>query len=84
MTALLKELLRKCGRQLSKKGIFLTGGMASFSGLDRYLSHAGGWKVTVANQPAICAVRGLEKIIHNKNLHKLTYEMSVENDRWIR
>ena len=84
MTALLKRTPPEVRQAIEQKGIFLTGGMASLSGLDRYLSHAGGWKVTVANQPAICAVRGLEKIIHNKNLHKLTYEMSVENDRWIR
>ena len=84
MQVLLERTPPEVRRAIEKRGIYVTGGMAELSGLDRYLSHATGWKVTIVPQPAVCAVRGLEKIIQNKNLHKLTREMSVENDRWIR
>lgn len=84
MQALLERTPPEVRGAIEQKGIYLTGGMAKLSGLDRYLSHATGWNVITAQHPDVCAVKGLEKIIQNKNLHKLTREMSVENDRWIR
>lgn len=84
MQALLERTPPEVRGAIEQKGIYLTGGMAKLSGLDRYLSHATGWNIITAQHPDVCAVKGLEKIIQNKNLHKLTREMSVENDRWIR
>lgn len=71
-------------RAVHKKGIYITGGMANLKGIKTYLEGALGLKVNTIDQPEFCAVKGLKKIIENKELRKLTYSMLDENYRWMR
>ncbi len=65
-------------------GIYLTGGIANMPGLDTYIEKGTGISTKVAQEPDICAVTGLKKIIMSKELRRLAYSMLDENYRWMR
>lgn len=71
-------------QSIMRHGICLTGGMANQKGLASYMEQQLGYKVFVADKPEICAVSGLKKIIHSKELQKLTFSILDESYRWIR
>lgn len=71
-------------RGIEENGIYLTGGLANLRGLSTYLKESTGLAVTVASNPELCAVRGLKKIILNKEFKKLMYSMLDEDYRWLR
>lgn len=48
---------------IRRSGILLTGGCAEIPGLDRYLRTGIGVSVTVPDKPALCAVKGIKKIL---------------------
>ncbi len=68
-----------------EKGICLTGGIANLKGLSTYLRESTGLHVMTMSDPQLCAVKGLQKIISNKEYYKkLTYSMTDEDYRWLR
>ena len=68
-----------------EKGICLTGGMANLKGLSTYLRESTGLHVMTLAEPELCAVKGLQKIISNKEYYKkLTYSMTDKDYRWLR
>lgn len=71
-------------RSIQKDGIYLTGGLANLTGLDAYIEGVIGLKVNVAEEPEMCTVKGLKKIIQSKELRKLTYSMIDDNYRWMK
>lgn len=71
-------------KEIQKKGIYVTGGLANLRGLATYIEGATGLKVTVAETPELSAVKGLKQIILSKELQKLAYSMLDENFRWMR
>lgn len=71
-------------RGIDEKGIYLTGGLANLRGLSTYLEESTGLKVTMIQNPELCAVSGLKKMILNKEYKKLTYSMLDEDYRWLR
>lgn len=82
--ALLERTPPDVRRGIDSKGIFLTGGVASLKGLASYLEKSIGLRVTTIENPELCAVTGLKKIITNKDYKKLTYSMLDEDYRWLR
>lgn len=70
-------------RNIMRTGIYLTGGLSRQKGLASYLEDALGIQVNVAAKPEACSVIGLKKIIHSKELKKLTYSMNDGNYRWM-
>ena len=72
-------------RAIQKSGICLTGGMANLRGLSTYLQESTGLVVTTAKEPELCAARGLQKIISDREYYRrLTYYMMDEDYRWLR
>lgn len=98
--AAMKELLEECVRAIrsmidrtppdvrkviEKKGICLTGGMANMKGLSNYIRESTGLFVRQAENPELCAVKGLSKIISDREYYnRLTYSMLGEDYRWLR
>lgn len=52
---------------VAKGGILLTGGGSLLRGMDKLLAEATGIQVTVAEEPALCTVLGLEKTLSDLN-----------------
>ena len=71
-------------RPIQKNGIYLTGGLANLPGLADYIESYIDLKVNQINNPELCTIKGLKKIIQLKELKNLTYSMSNENYRWMR
>lgn len=72
-------------RAISTNGICLTGGAANLKGLSTYLERSIGLPVVKAEEPELCSVKGLRKIISDKSYYKrLTYSMLGEDYRWLR
>lgn len=72
-------------RAIEAKGLFLTGGLANLKGLSTYLEESIGLPVLTTENPELCAVNGLKKIIQDKAYYrKLTYSMLDEDYRWLR
>lgn len=71
-------------RGILANGIYLTGGIANISGFAAYLEARTGLPVTMNKRPELCAVKGLRKMILNKEFRKLTYSMLDEDYRWLR
>ena len=71
-------------RGIDQNGICLTGGLANLKGLSTYLEESTGLGVRTVQNPELCAVSGLKKIILNKDYSKLTYSMLDEDYRWLR
>ena len=98
--AAMKELLEECVRAIKamidrtppnvrrgirEKGICLTGGMANLRGLSTYLRESTGLPVTTMDEPELCAVRGLRRILSDRTYYnRLTYSMMDEDYRWLR
>lgn len=96
--AAMKELLEECVRAVRsmidrtppdvrnaifETGICLTGGIAHLKGLSTYLRESTGLPVTTIENPELCAVNGLRKIISDREYYKkLTYSMRDKNYRW--
>ena len=59
--------------------------MANLKGLSTYLQESIGLRVMTVSEPQLCAVRGLQKIILDRDYYKrLTYSMLDEDYRWLR
>lgn len=72
-------------KEIMEKGICLTGGMASMSGMSAYLKKNTGLPVKKTRDPELCAVKGLRKIISDRSYYKqLTYSIHGEDYRWLR
>ena len=72
-------------RAIEKKGICLTGGMANMRGLPTYLRESIGLPGMTADEPELCVVKGLQKIISDRGYYRrLTYSMLDEDYRWLR
>ena len=72
-------------RAIEKTGICLTGGMANLRGLSTYLRESIGLPVLTVDEPELCVVNGLRKIISDRGYYKrLTYSMLDEDYRWLR
>lgn len=71
-------------RGILETGIYMTGGLANLRGLSTYLEEATGLQVHRAKDPELCAVRGLQNMISDKNYRNLTYSMLDEDYRWLR
>ena len=72
-------------RVILERGICLTGGMANLKGLSTYLRESTGLPVRTMNNPELCAVKGLQKIISDRAYYnRLTYSMLGEDYRWLR
>jgi len=71
-------------RTIRSNGIYLVGGTAGLKGMKSYMENALGIKVHTMEQPELCAVNGLKKIIESKELMNKTYSMLDENYRWMR
>ena len=70
---------------IEEKGIYLTGGLTNLKGLPTYIRERVGLPVTTVDEPELCAVKGLQKIILDKEYYKkLTYSMLDEDYRWLR
>ncbi len=82
--SLLERTPPEVQRVIQKNGIYVSGGLAALKGLKPYMEEKLGIKVHIAEQPSICAVSGLKKIIESKDLMKMTYSMLDENYRWMR
>lgn len=82
--ALLERTPPEVQRTIQKNGIYISGGMANLKGIDTYMKNALGIEVQRAEQPELCAVNGLKKIIESKELMKITYSMLDDNYRWMR
>ena len=82
--ALLERTPPEVQRNITKDGIFLTGGLANLKGIDTFIENSLGIKVYTAEEPEFCATNGLKKIICSKELMKITYSMLDENYRWMR
>ncbi len=67
-----------------EEGIYLTGGIANTPELDSYIGATLGIPAKTADEPDICAVNGLKKIIMSKDLRQLAYSMLDERYRWMR
>lgn len=98
--AAMKELLEECVRSIismidrtppivrnaiREKGICLTGGVANLKGLATYLKESTGLPVITMKNPELCAVKGLQKILSDREYYRrLTYSMMDEGFRWLR
>lgn len=82
--ALLERTPPEVQRTIRKDGIYLAGGLANIKGIDTFMENALGIKVNTIENPDLCAVNGLKKIIRSKELLKITYSMLDENYRWMR
>lgn len=72
-------------RAIEARGIYLTGGVAGLKGFPTYLGERTGLKVFTVPDPELCAVKGLQKIILDKEYYKkLSYSMLDQNYRWLR
>ena len=82
--SLLERTPPEVQRTIKNQGIYLTGGLANLTGISTHIGQALGMKVHVAEEPELCAVKGLKKIINSKELMKITYSMLDDNYRWMR
>jgi len=71
-------------RSIQKEGIYITGGLANLKGLANYIEGSMGLPVHTLEEPELCTVNGLRKIIQSKELKKLTYSMLDDNYRWMK
>lgn len=72
-------------RAIEEKGICLTGGLANLRGLSTYLRESIGLPVMTVDEPELCTVKGLQKIISDRNYYRrLSYSMLDEDYRWLR
>lgn len=67
-----------------ENGIFLTGGIANMPGLETYIEKATGIPTRTANEPELCTIVGLKKIMMSSDLSKFAYSMLDEKYRWMR
>ena len=95
----LEEFLKPCIRTLllmleqtppvvlgaiRRQGICLTGGIACTKGLTGYMEAQTGVPFYTAEQPQLCAARGVRSISVDRDFEDLAYSMKDENYRWMR
>lgn len=84
ISSLLERTPPEVQRTIKNNGVYITGGLSNLTGIDSHMSQALGFKVHKAENPELCAVVGLKKIIGSKELMKMTYSMLDETYRWMR
>lgn len=82
--ALLERTPPEVQRNIKKEGIYLTGGLSALNGLPAFIENILDIKAHNIENPELCAVKGLKKIIETKELKNMTYSMLDENYRWMR
>ncbi len=80
---MLKRIPPDIRREIDKNGIYLSGGLSNMDGLRMYFQEKLQTKITVAQDPELCVVKGLREIIRTPDYEKLTYSMTDENYRWL-
>jgi rod shape-determining protein MreB len=71
-------------KAIDRRGIFVTGGLASLRGLPNYLEESLGRKVTTIEHPELSAVFGMRRMIGNKEYKRMTHSVLEKNDRWLK
>ena len=84
ISTLLERTPPEVQRVIHRDGLYISGGLANLKGLKPFVESELGIAVHIAEQPSICAVTGLKKVIQTKELLKMTYSMLDENYRWMR
>lgn len=82
--ALLERTPPEVQRTVQRDGIYISGGLSALKGLDKAIENALSIKVNRLEEPEICAVNGLKRIIESKQLMDFTYSMLDDNYRWMR
>lgn len=82
--SLLERTPPEVRKNIYRDGIYLTGGVAATPELDVYVGSTLGIPAKSAEEPDLCAVNGLKKIIMSKDLRQLAYSMLDERYRWMR
>lgn len=71
-------------RQVKKRGICLTGGLAKLSGLDAYLEAQTGLFVHKTANSRLSAIQGIRQILSDPYYRDLAHGISDEDYRWLR
>ena len=82
--AMLERTPPEVQRTIRKNGIYISGGLSRLKGIEVYMENYLGIKIHTIEEPELCAVNGLKKMIASKELMKMTYSMLDENYRWMR
>ncbi|MEE9192630.1 MAG: rod shape-determining protein, partial [Candidatus Aerophobetes bacterium] len=64
----LEESPPELSGDIMERGICLTGGGACLRGLDKYLSQRTGLSVFLADEPLLCVVMGVGKLLEDRHL----------------
>ena len=64
----LSKLNTDCIKEITKNGIYLTGGGSKLYGLDEYFTNALGYKVSLVSEPELSIIIGAGKLISDKVL----------------
>ena len=65
---ILSKLNSDCIKEITKNGIYLTGGGSKLYGIDDYLSKALGFKTNLVKEPELSIILGAGKLISDKEL----------------
>ena len=84
ISSMLERTPPEVQRTIKNQGIYITGGLANLTGISTHISEALGVKVHTVDEPELCTVQGLKRIINSKELIKITYSMLDDNYRWMR
>ncbi len=82
--ALLDRTPPEIRKAVYENGIYLTGGVAQMDGLDTYIEQAVKIPAHMVDDPDLCVINGIRKIIRTPELGKLAYSMLDDNYRWMR
>lgn len=82
--AMLKRIPPDIRRMVIQNGITLYGGLANMIGIKSYFQERLSCNIFVPNQPELCVIQGVKKIIEQPQYEKLTNSMSDQNYRWLR
>ena len=70
MKTFLERIPPQISYQIAKEGIYLTGGSTRLPHIDKYLASYTGYTFNLSDLYEASSVKGLEKIIKNKELRK--------------
>lgn len=71
-------------RNIRKNGIHICGGCSKLSGLKEYMEQHFECPIHTIEEPEYAAVFGIGKIINSKELEKMSYSLTNQNNRWKR